>query len=308
VPPFSDEDEKVPTETGRRVGLTGPTSGYRRIMRTVHDPGRTSSATTPAHHRDAVASATRHTGPTAERWHQAFEHYLAAVAQHPSATNVTTMSPPALIVADVMTAGVVTAHEDAAFKEILSALARNRIAAVPVIDTERRVVGVVSESDLLAHIVGRSGHSEQQRKHDAVTARELMTSPAVTTTPTTTIVEAARHAARTKVRRMPVVDGAGVLVGIVSRADLLKIFLREDDDIRADIERDVLGYKMAIDRSLVDVSVEEGIVTLSGQVHHKAQIAQAVELSRHVFGVVDVRSELTFPDERAAGPGVRLPV
>ena len=277
-------------------------------MRTVHDPGRASSATTPAQHREAVSSTASHTGPTAERWHQAFEHYLAAVAQHPSATNVTTMSPPALIVADVMTAGVVTAHEDAVFKEILAALARNRVAAVPVIDTERRVVGVVSESDLLAHIVGRTGHGEHQRKHDAGTARELMTSPAITTTPNTTIVEAARHAARTKVRRMPVVDETGTLVGIVSRADLLKIFLREDDDIRADIERDVLGYKMAIDRSLVEVTVDEGIVTLTGRVHHKAQIAQAVELARHVVGVVDVHNELTFPDERAAGPGVRLPV
>ena len=106
---------------------------------------------------------------------------------------------------------------------------------------------------------------------------------------------------------MPVVDEHGVLVGIVSRADLLKIYLREDADIRADIERDVLGYKMAVDRSAVHVSVEEGIVTLSGRLTHKAQIAQAVELAGHVVGVVDVRSELTVHDERAAGPGVSLP-
>ena len=121
-------------------------------MSTVHDPGRT-----PSQHREAATTSTRHTGPTADRWQRAFEHYLAAVAQHPSATNVTTISPPALIVADVMTSGVVTAHEGAVFKEILSALARNRVAAVPVIDAERRVIGIVSETDLLAHIVGRGG-------------------------------------------------------------------------------------------------------------------------------------------------------
>lgn len=286
-------------------------------MEAIRGTERTSSASTASQQHEAAVSSVRHTGPTADRWHQAFEHYLTAVGHlaEPSSTDLAPPSLPARVVSDVMTRGVVTAHEGAVFKEIVSALARNRVAAVPVIDSERRVLGVVSESDLLAHIVGHSHspgnplspHGRTQRKHDATTARELMTAPAVTTTPNTTITDAARHAARAKVRRMPVIDDTGVLVGIVSRADLLKVFLREDADIRADIERDVLGYKMAIDRTTVDVTVEEGIVTLRGRLDHKALIAQAIELTRTVTGVVDVHNELTHRDDTAAGPGVRLP-
>jgi CBS domain-containing protein len=121
-------------------------------------------------------------------------------------------------VAEVMVRGVVAAREQARFPDIVQALARNHVGAVPVLDERRRVVGVISASDLLAH-------SHPMR--DA-TARELMTTPAVVTTPDATVESAARLAAHKRVQRLPVVDADGVLVGIVARADLLRVFLRSD--------------------------------------------------------------------------------
>lgn len=130
-------------------------------------------------------------------------------------------------VRDVMRTGVVAAHEEAAFDQIVDAIVRNRISAVPVIDHERLVVGVVSESDLLAHLSGEQTTAtphlpEATREHRVVTAGELMSAPAVVTTPDTTLEDAARLCAGRQVRRLPVVDARGELVGIVTRADLLR--------------------------------------------------------------------------------------
>ena len=136
-----------------------------------------------------------------------------------------------------MTEEVVTAHEGAVFKEIVAALARNKIRAVPVIDDNRKVIGVVSASDLLHRVVSGPGTRPRTRRAPqsahADTAAELMTTPAVTTRPHATIVEAAQraaHASGSALCRSS--TPTAILVGIVTQGDLLRVFLRDDDAIR----------------------------------------------------------------------------
>src|SRR5579875_1775692 len=178
------------------------------------------------------ASGTR-TAPHAERFASAMERYISAVAQHGASEGSTTrLSFPPSTVADVMNRSVVSAYETALFKEIARALARNRIATVPVIDADHRVVGIVTVSDLLARVVGeapargrRKGTSaDRLRKMHAATARDLMTSPPITVTPDTSIADAARRAAHHRVRALPVVNRRRELVGMVSRSDLMTVF------------------------------------------------------------------------------------
>jgi CBS domain-containing protein len=207
-------------------------------------------------------------------------------------------------VRDVMVTSVVAAHEGAVFKEIVDALIRNRVSAVPVIADDRRVLGVVSEADLLARVSKAhltlprghrlSAHSEERRKLHAATASALMTSPAYVIAPHASIADAAWHAARNRVRRLPVVDDNGVLVGIVTRSDLLRGFLRPDEDIRDDITQNLIVGAFMLDPNSVEVSVEEGVVTLRGQVERRSIALEIVDNVRNWSGVVDVDDKLTY--------------
>lgn len=207
-------------------------------------------------------------------------------------------------VGDVMTRAVVTAHEGAPVKEIVAALARNRISTVPVVDEERHVVGVVTASDLLTRIAGDRGepprghrlttHRENLRKARAGIAADVMTSPAVTTVEDASIDQAARHAAYHHVRSMPVIDRDQVLIGMVTRSDLLKIYLRPDDDIRREIEVEIVQNELVLDPTLVDVAVTEGIVTLTGRLDTRGEVEGLVTGAYHVPGVIDVVDELTY--------------
>jgi CBS domain-containing protein len=211
---------------------------------------------------------------------------------------------PSRTVGDVMTRDVVTAHEGAAFKEVARALERNHVNGVPVIDSDRRVVGIITASDLLARVTGGTrpiprGHrlaagSESRRKRHATTAKDLMTAPAITATTRTTIAEAARLTARSRVRSLPVVDAQGVLVGIVTRGDLIKLFLREDADIRRDVLRDVAQNPIVAARGRVEVEVDEGVVTLTGSVDTALTARRIAYDAGQVIGVVDVRDEIQF--------------
>ncbi len=254
--------------------------------------------------RAEIAHQTAHrTGHAADRYQSALERYLAVVAAE--ATEAGTEPPLERhsydIVGDVMTKGTVAAHEEAVFKEIVHAIARNHISAVPVIDHERRVVGMVSESDLLTRVVGDEGvpprghqhhhHADVKRRLHAATARELMTSPAVTVTPKTTVGDAARIAARARVRRLPVVDDTGELVGIVTRADLLRVFLRDDAEIRREVEY-LIRYGGEINPASVGIAVDEGVVTLTGDLERRLQAVRLIAAVRGVSGVVEVKDRL----------------
>ncbi|MFE9535637.1 CBS domain-containing protein [Streptomyces sp. NPDC006691] len=207
-------------------------------------------------------------------------------------------------VADVMTTTVVTVTPDAGFKEIVAAMERWRVAAVPAIEGEGRVVGVVSEADLLAKEEFRRngpGMIEQMTRLDdsakaaSTLARALMTSPAVTVHADATLSQAARLIAGRGVKRLPVVDNGGVLEGIVSRADLLKVFLRPDTELALDVRREVVDRLFPVSHHGVRVDVEDGVVTLSGAVRDSSLIPVAERLAHTVEGVVAVNCALTPP-------------
>src|ERR1019366_6944888 len=259
---------------------------------------------------NAIASSDARGAPQqptpADPAESALERYLAVIADadksEPPAQHSAQVGPK--VVSEVMTVGVVSAHEQAGFKVIVASLVRNRISAVPVIDDARKVIGVVSESDLLARVVGepdhtsvighlRPGRRERLERIYGETASSLMTTPAVTTTPECTIANAARLAAKARVRRLPVVDTDGVLVGIVTRADLLRVFLEDDAEIHAQILDGIIVGQMALGPSDVEVFVNEGIVTLRGQLANRQIVQRLLESVHAVPAVVAVKSSLT---------------
>jgi len=204
------------------------------------------------------------------------------------------MSESPYTVSDVMTHTVVAVGSKAPFKEIVELLDQWKVSAVPVLAGEGRVVGVVSEADLMAKEEFRDteeGDPEERRKAGAVTAGDLMSAPAVTVHADASLAEAARIMARRRVKRLPVVDGVGLLQGVVSRSDLLKVFLRDDAQIAAEIRSSVLSQLPMV--APLTVSVSEGVVTLGGVLPDRALVPVVARAVRAVEGVVDVRLDLS---------------
>ncbi|MEV1069151.1 CBS domain-containing protein [Streptomyces sp. NPDC050263] len=206
------------------------------------------------------------------------------------------------IVSDVMTHTVAAVGRKATFKEIVQLMQDWKISALPVIEGEGRVVGVVSEADLLPKEEFRDSdpdrYTQLRRLSDlakagSVTAEELMTSPALTVRPDATLAQAAQTMARAKVKRLPVVDAVGLLEGVVSRADLLKVFLRTDEEIAEEVRREVVSYLFPTPASNVGVDVHGGVVKLTGRVRDTSLVPVAARLVRAVEGVVDVAFDLT---------------
>ncbi|MFE2582831.1 CBS domain-containing protein [Streptomyces sp. NPDC059378] len=215
------------------------------------------------------------------------------------------------IVSDVMTQTVVAVGRDAPFKEIVRTMEQWKVSAMPVLEGEGRVVGVVSEADLLPKEVfrdeGQSPSQQRRRlldvaKAGATTAGELMSTPAVTVHPDATLAQTARIMAVRRVKRLPVVDGIGMLQGIVSRADLLKVFLRSDEEIEDEVRRTVVSYLFPGFSHAIHVSVQEGVVTLRGHIRDTSLISVAVRLARAVEGVVDVEPQVTGESTEPGGP------
>ena len=202
-------------------------------------------------------------------------------------------------VAEVMTRRVATVTERAGYKEIVETLASNGVSAVPVVDADRRVVGVVSEADLLhkVDIASMDPHGwlfERKRsrvareKANADFAHELMTAPPIVIAENNSVGVAARLMDTERVKRLPVVDAEGRLVGIVSRSDLLRPYLRSDDDIREEVTQGVLLRTMWLDPNEFSVSVDQGVVTIHGEVERRSTVPILVGIVRGVPGVVDV--------------------
>jgi CBS-domain-containing membrane protein len=209
-------------------------------------------------------------------------------------------------VADVMTRRVVALHEDAGFKEIISVLRWCRVSAFPVLDRADRVVGVVSECDLLykqtdpdlpAGAVRLAWRLHEPGKANAVTAGELMTSPAIRIGPDATVQAAARVMQQHHVKRLPVVTGKGSLAGIVSRADLLSVYERPDDDIWRDVVLGPVADLPGIADEQLTVAVRAGVVTMSGPVADRCLALRLLGMVRHVEGVVAVRDRLQYLPE-----------
>jgi len=206
---------------------------------------------------------------------------------------------------DVMSTHPAWVSETASFKEIAAKLREFRVSAFPVLDADRRVIGVVSEADLLVKEAVPDGpnviwgllagvvHHAARAKAGAVTAADLMTSPAVTIGPDETVEHAARLMHDRKVKRLPVVDAGGQLAGIVSRSDVLAVFDRPDAEIRQEIMSQVITGRS--EPSWYSVIVKDGVVTLEGTPETASIGRDLVRRARHVQGVVAVRDRLVYP-------------
>ncbi|MFF5721333.1 CBS domain-containing protein [Streptomyces buecherae] len=206
------------------------------------------------------------------------------------------------IVSDVMTQTVVAVGVDAPFKQIVTLMQQWKVSALPVLAGEGRVIGVVSEADLLPKEEFRHGgpglgvplgRLRDVAKAGALTARELMSTPAVTVSGDMTLADAARVMTDKHVKRLPVIDAEGMLQGVVSRADLLRVFLRSDEDIAEEVRREVVDYLFPAPASPVRVEVRDGVVTVSGQIRDTALVPVTARLVRAVEGVVDYENGLS---------------
>ncbi|MET9322835.1 CBS domain-containing protein [Streptomyces sp. NPDC003038] len=208
-------------------------------------------------------------------------------------------------VSDVMSDTAVAVGREASYKEIVALMHQWKVSAVPVLEGEGRVVGVVSEADLLPKEEFRQKEPrlpeqlDEASKAAAVLAEELMSSPAITVHPDASLAEAARIMVTKGVKRLPVVNDIGLLEGIVSRGDLLKVFLRPDEEIEAEVRQAVLA-ELASPLHL-DCTVDEGVVTVRGGLRNRALAPLIARAVRAVEGVVDVRMELETPARRPGG-------
>jgi CBS domain-containing protein len=205
----------------------------------------------------------------------------------------------------VMTSSVVAVREDADFKEMVTVMRSRRISAFPVIDASARVIGVVSEADLLLKETTpalpqgaiRLTRTRDRSKAAGVTAAEVMTKPAVTIHEDAPAAEAARLMQSRKVKRLPVVDGNGRLRGIITRTDVLSLFERPDHDIWDEVVKDVIIGEFGLDQELFVVTVRFGIVTITGSVQRRADALSMLATIRHLEGVIGVRDRLSYPRE-----------
>jgi len=245
-------------------------------------------------------------------------------AEHPADHDGAGLSHPrgwSRRVSDVMTTSVVTVDRITPYKEIARLLTEHRISGLPVLKMGREVVGVVTEADLLAaedkvqrrlHAATRRPWWPRRQQHLALTAGELMTTPAITIGPHATIPAAARLMTAQHIRRLPVVDEKGRLAGVVSRRDLLSVFLRPDEDIAADARR-VLNDVLLAEPGEAEVAVRNGVVTLTGSLDpktgpHGDLIPVAIQLMWDVDGVVDIIDQLgEEPQESAAQADPQVP-
>ncbi len=216
-------------------------------------------------------------------------------------------------VEQLMTREVVAVQEQATLKEVAETLVRHRITGVPVCDANGEVIGVVSEADILykeRNPVERHGLvgwltggplPAEAAKTAALTAAEAMTAPAITTTPQETVDHAARLMMTRGINRLPVLDG-GRVVGIITRADLVRAFARSDEEIAHEIREDVIRRTLWIDPALVAVEVEEGAVRLSGQVQTRTDASLVERFAARVPGVVSLESSVSWADDNGSLP------
>jgi CBS domain-containing protein len=208
----------------------------------------------------------------------------------------------------VMTKEVATVSPETSLRDVARLLSERGISGVPVCEADGRILGVVSEADVLAKEDGlpiddRSplawllGRSRDPAKATATTAGEAMTAPAITIAPWRSVAGAARTMIERGVNRLPVVKGDR-LIGIVTRADLVRAFSRSDDEIRREIEKDVLLGALWIEPDRVKIDVDDGVVQLRGDLETRTDAELVEGYVRRVPGVVDVRAELTWRSER----------
>ncbi len=211
----------------------------------------------------------------------------------------------AAVVRDVMSAPPVCVTRDSSYKELAARLFELGVSGFPVVDDDGKVIGVVSEADMLAKEAIEGGwhglrgmiaavvHRAERRKAGAATAGELMTSPAVTVAADDTVGHAAARMYTRRLKRLPVVDAAGRPVGIICRSDVLAVFDRLDEEIRAEITGQVIPRLS--EPGQYSLIVKDGVVTVEGTPESVSMGHEVLARIRHVQGVVAVRDRLVYP-------------
>jgi CBS domain-containing protein len=222
--------------------------------------------------------------------------------RHPTASPTPWRTP---LVADIMIRTVVTARPETLLPELIDEMVRYGISGVPIVDSDGRLVGIVSEADLMSKPAYGGTHrrplaaiGDLLRGHDrrwlvkseALSAGEIMTTKVATTRSTETVRGAARRMVERGVKRLPVVDG-GRLVGIISRADVLTSMHHSDEELRREIGAAFRDPARVPEAAVIDVSVNDGIVTLRGSVQFPIDVPVLSAIAWRFPGVVDVRNE-----------------
>jgi CBS domain-containing protein len=208
-------------------------------------------------------------------------------------------------VGEIMTRDVVSVRGTTGYKEIVATLSEHTLTAVPVVDDIGQVLGVVSEADLLhkvelscvqtpRRLLERKRTRVARDKAEADVACDLMTAPAIVIGAHDSVAQAARLMDLERVKRLPVVGADGRLIGIVSRGDILRLFLRDDEEIRREVIEEVLLRTLWIDSRKLNVAVDHGVVTLAGTLDRRSAIAIVLRLVHAVAGVVDVVNHLSY--------------
>ena len=210
------------------------------------------------------------------------------------------------LVRDAMTNDVVTVRSSAPFRTLVQTMLAHDIGAIPVVDSMGHAVGIVSRTDLIfKEATGRSGWSRPwallsrrgrraRTRSEATTAARLMAGDLVTVDAEAGVARAAYLMQRHDITHLPVVDKHNMVVGMISRSDLLRVYLRDDAEIREDVIRDVLIDALDAEPDTIEVDVRGGIVTLSGTLDHASAAGYAVRTARAVPGVVDVVDKLRW--------------
>jgi CBS domain-containing protein len=213
-------------------------------------------------------------------------------------------------VKDVMSTHVVAVRQGAPYKDMAAMLHEQRVSAFPVLDDDNKVIGIVSETDLLTKealegtvprtLLSRQEHVRKQV--NALTAADLMTKPPVTIGPDALVTQAARLMFDQRVKRLPVISDDGTLIGIVTRSDVLSVYSRPDAEIRRQVTQDLILGTFLCDPDKFTVTVKDGIVTIEGSPETSMIGLDIISAIRHMEGVVAVRDRLRYPSDSPYRP------
>lgn len=203
-------------------------------------------------------------------------------------------------VVDLMTVDVITVTPDTPIKKAAQHMFRNRVSGLPVVDESNHVIGMITEADFLALEVQRDLGDEDVPGHEHAAVRpvetvaDAMSQGVVTVSQDMPLTEAAKIMAVQEIKRLPVVNDEDVLVGIISRLDVVAAYTRPDEVIEDEIREDLIRRVLFIDPDELDVTVDNGVVTLGGEVGTKAEASLIAELTRRLDGVMRVENTLTY--------------